>query len=302
MEEGRLNEYFYPKIGTNGLDRNFDDCRSETSIQEKIDGSQLSFLVEPNGEVRFFNRGREIENNASDSVFGKATSLLSLFLKDKKDIDSFIFHGEAVTKLRHNKVVYARTPHLYFVLFDIQTKDTKEWLPVERVCELGKAIGLEVAEPLWMGTENPRPHVKRIFALMETGEIPSMLGGDVPEGVVVKNPRFIKKGKESATKIKVVRKEFQEQRSLKSKKSGVDEDPNAICRRIMDCFPREPRWDKGIQKMRERGADSLPYLIKIVQRDFKEECEHILIEYLKQELVPHLIKEFTRGLEEKEYK
>lgn len=59
MERSELVAIFYLKIDSQGLSRDF-SLSGNTEIEEKIDGSQLSFCFHDDKLV-FFNRGREIK-------------------------------------------------------------------------------------------------------------------------------------------------------------------------------------------------------------------------------------------------
>lgn len=295
--EGGGSLRFYPKIDSTGLKRDYSNCPLATSIQEKIDGSQLSFCWQE-GKLKFFNRGREIvlKEGEIDSIFEKPISILKL----KIPPSPLVFHGEVISKLpRHNKIHYGRYPRDYFVLFDVQTSDGS-WYEYNQVVEIGNRMQLEVVQCFYHGIpeESIESITKDILQRIESGELKSMLGGDDrPEGVVVKNPRFGKK--ESAAKVKVVRKEFKEKHKLRSPKIIKDEDANMIINRILACFPREPRFDKAKQKLRDNGIleASEASIARYAMKDLKEECETIMMEYLKQEMLPYMIKKWAEASE-----
>lgn len=304
---------YYPKINSQGLSRDFSQSPG-TEIQEKLDGSQMSFAF-INDNLVFFNRGREINQEAPDDVFHKAIGMLKCHLakiaKTNPDLlKNRIFHGEVIGKLRHNKIVYERTPRFYFVLFDIYDEETASWLPHTKLAEIGQSLELEIIQLYWFGDvtsdENSLQKIaKDIVARMETGEFRSMLGG-IPEGIVVKNPKFhnIAKNKDSATKIKHVRTQFKELHHLKSAPLVALPDANAIFDRIMACFPKEPRWAKSIQRLRDQSRlfpeteKNVPMLLRDIKRDLKEECSDIFMEYVRLELLPFFLEKFTVGFEE----
>jgi hypothetical protein len=92
----------YPKIASHN---NFSKY---TEIQEKLDGSQMSFIVSDTGNMTFFNRGRLIVE-PYDEMFRRATSMLLI----KHYLIPTIY---IMAKLYVNTVItYNRTPHLYFV-------------------------------------------------------------------------------------------------------------------------------------------------------------------------------------------
>lgn len=318
MEETpNLADFYYPKIESSGLSRDVAKATTcKTSIQEKLDGSQMSFCLRPDG-ITFFNRGREIVS-PYDDVFVKAINMLKVLFVGRNILRDYVYHGEVIGKLRHNKIVYERTPRYYFVLFDIFDLSSGSWLEYPDVKLEGERLGLEVVQTFYHDIIPPEKGalsklVKGIVEEMNTGVFKSMLGG-IPEGVVAKNPRFGKfKQKpgcdpiysESPMKIKCVRAQFKEAHKLKSKPIEQKEDANAIFLRIMNCFPSEPRWEKALQRFRDRGLagnipveNTTPYLVRDVRKDFKDECSDVIMEYLRHEMLPFFFEKATEGFDE----
>jgi len=236
--------------------------------------------------------------------------LAKFITMDLQLMKNCIFHGEVIGKLRHNKIVYERTPRFYFVLFDVYDKNRSCWLTHPEIAEIGAALDLEVVQLYWrgdvaVGESTIQQITKDLVARMETGEITSMLGG-IPEGVVVKNPKFhnVEKNKDSATKIKYVRTQYKELHRMKSAPQVALPDANAIFAKIMACFPQEPRWAKSIQRLRDQSQllpdtkSNVPMLIRDVKRDLKEECGDIFMEYVRLELLPFFLERFTDGFED----
>ncbi len=299
-----LNDVFYPKIESKGLTR---DLGNNTEIEEKIDGSQMSFTQLET--LVFFNRGRVLQE-PWDDVFHRAATMLKAHFDDQSLNRDYIYHGEVIRKLRHNKIEYTRVPRFYFILFDIYDKVANRWLTHPEIKTEGERLHLEVIQLYWRGSVDPAtPDItiqtiaKNIVSQMETGEVTSMLGG-IPEGVVVKNPKcYDAKGREYAAKIKHVRTQFKELHGLKSKPQLATPDANSIFNHIMECFPREPRWEKSIQRMRDQSrlmpdpTQNVTLLVRDIKRDFKEECSKILMKYLELEMLPLMINEFTEGFE-----
>jgi len=86
-------------------------------IQEKVDGSQLSFLIKDN-DIEFFNKENKVDKTKND--FNASTNILTNF-KDKLNTN-YIYHGESICRIKHNVNVYKRTPSNFFILYDIYDK------------------------------------------------------------------------------------------------------------------------------------------------------------------------------------
>lgn len=289
------SDFYFPKI----VSKTPTNCKGKWEITEKVDGSQLSFVMMNDDNVQFFNRGR-ILNEPFDEVFRHAAAALSTRKKLFKK--TYIYHGETIRRNRHNQITYGRVPTFYFVLFDIQRND-KSWLTYDELLEEGKRIGLEVVPLLAMGTEdNSKSAVvisNDLLKQIEDGTLHSMLGGDEkPEGIVIKHPHMWneKKQKHTATKLKMVRDGFKEELTTKSAPIK-DATPEEVLARIIGFFPPEPRWHKALYRLRDRGEPvDASSLVKEIKRDFIEECEETIMKCLKEEFFPKMIKAQTTGV------
>lgn len=87
-------------------------------IEEKVDGSQMSFMLSSDEEhtLTFYNKGSPI--NPTHKVFVKAINMITPLASKLNSM--YIYYGEAVCSSRHNVVQYERYPKYYFILFDIQ--------------------------------------------------------------------------------------------------------------------------------------------------------------------------------------
>jgi hypothetical protein len=141
-------------------------------VEEKMDGSQLSFMLskEDKNEVIYRNRTHFMSdkdpyhnNMFTNAILG--TSALKGILNP-----NYIYRGEAICKQRHNVLKYSRTARyggkspigyncllqrMYFVLFDVEDTSTKMFLSYEEKVKEGSRIGLEVSPRLFSG-DGPR--------------------------------------------------------------------------------------------------------------------------------------------------
>ena len=162
-------------------------------IEEKVDGSQLSFVVSDEGQPTFYNKGSTI--NPTNKVFVKTINMITTLASKKIFNPTYVYHGEAVCSSRHNVVQYERYPKYYFILFDIQTS-TGLLYPNEKRIE-AERIGLEVVPTFIWNTDperSPYTVCQEFLDNIVAGKVTSILGGR-PEGIVLKHHNFISRGK-----------------------------------------------------------------------------------------------------------
>ncbi len=223
-------------------------------IEEKVDGSQLSF-AKKDGILFFANRGTYIKQ-PPPWLFAGAMIMLSTLTSLIPE--GYVFHGECVSKLKHNVCKYGRVPKYQFILFGVKEGDrTLDRSEVETVA---KEIGLECVQLLWQNdveTTQPAHVVDLILRGIEVGAFVSMLGGDKPEGIVFKHYARVKKNnnkKTTATQIKVVRKEFKEKHAAGGGERPVPTTQEEKIAFIMSHYSREVRWQKATHRLRDRGV------------------------------------------------
>lgn len=294
----------YPKVTSDGKLRLWSERNKDWWIEEKLDGSQLSVYVRDDRKLGFQNRGRELNQEAPGWVFEAAMGALSS-LRDKFN-PAYVYHGECIVRPKHNVVRYGRVPRFYFVLFDVQDRDTRQAMDRNAMEMEAHRIGIECTPVLYRNTDPAVQPGAMADALIEA-MIPgcSLLGGDdKPEGVVIKHHQYVKRDKPAQTKIKVVREEFKEEhRRPTTAKTKHVFDPEASLDRIMSFFPVDARWNKATQRLRdagtitgdpeneerERGA-----IREEARRDFKDECKETLKALLWAEFGQHLTQRITK--------
>ena len=113
-------------------------------IQEKLDGSQLSFSRQQRSDGSeapqlHFYCGKA-EKSAAAVLFAKVLTMVQSV--EQQLTVGFTYHCEYVGKLRHNVVEYARLPRMYLVLYDVQDADGQFLQPAAMRDEAGR-VGLE---------------------------------------------------------------------------------------------------------------------------------------------------------------
>lgn len=201
--------------------RSFKGKNHKWIVQEKIDGSQLSFRVvettvstafdssagrreiESRGDevfreldssagrrIEFHNKKKRVDGSAG-TVFGRAVKMLSALI-DRFD-PKLVYHGEAVCKPRHNVVDYSRTPRRYFILYDVYDTEIKSYVDLERLSSEAERVGLEVVQTLYVNSDpelEPYGVCSDLLKKIESREIESCLGGEL-EGIVLKHNSYI---------------------------------------------------------------------------------------------------------------
>lgn len=274
-------------------------------IEEKVDGSQLSFVVSDEDQPTFYNKGSTI--NPTNKVFVKTINMITTLATRKIFNPTYVYHGEAVCSSRHNVVQYERYPKYYFILFDIQTS-TGLLDPDEKRAE-AERIGLEVIPTLIWNTDperSPYTVCQEFIDNIVAGKITSILGGR-PEGIVLKHHNFISRGKAVATKLKMVTPEFKESHAMKQTK-GERPTPESAVAEVGKSFSTPARFHKAVQHLRDAGKlkDTPEDLYKLKEElddDLEREARDEIMMYLWAELAPYVKRACRTNFDEwyKEY-
>lgn len=272
-----VNHTKYPKIPSGkGKGRNWTHENSKWwVIQEKIDGSQLTFWKPlkfnevaddwQSGPMEFFNRGKQ-KTPPFDMQFDRAIAALKTL--ESELTPGYIYHGEVVCRPRHNVIQYDRVPRFNFILYDVQDGTGRYHIHTMMVVH-AKMLGLEHVPALWNNNPDRNPDasekitpaekVEELIAKMETGELQSCLGGRA-EGVVIKHPFYRKDSRrpddktvEKATKLKSVCRRFKEEHHVKQEKL-LPQPTEAILDEIVSWYPPQPWWRKAYQHLRDDGV------------------------------------------------
>lgn len=221
-------------------------------VQEKVDGSQISFGV-IGGELFVRSKGKHRELDGDAGTFQKAVDEI----KARKHLftPGYIYRGEYLRKPRHNHLTYARVPKGHIALWEVECADGEVMISDE-LRETADCLEFDCVPILYRGVVED---MGRIDDLMDRV---SFLGGPKIEGVVIKT--------RSAVYAKVVCEKFKEKQKQKKPKSG---DP---IQDIAEIYCTEARWRKAIQHLRENDelTDSprdIGPLIKEIQADIMEE-------------------------------
>lgn len=285
-----MNLHSYPQIFNLGHRAVADLLKGPVYVQEKIDGSQLSFgLI--NGELVMRSKGAPITIEAPQKMFQAAVDTC-LALKPLLR-EGWTYRGEYLAKPKHNALAYDRIPRSHIILFDINPSE-ETYLVYDDVVAEAAILGLEVVPLLYGGM------VQTIEEFRAFLVIDSILGGQKLEGVVVKPVGYAVWGQDKKCLMgKFVSEAFKEVHGGEWRKANpTNNDVMAI---VAAKYATPARWQKAVIHLRERGliTDSpkdIGSLIKETIADTLKECEADIKQDLWAYAWEHISRKLTHGL------
>ena len=275
------------KLVSNVLDGN-------VLVQEKVDGSQISFGIDENGVLSVRSKKVDINTEKPDGMFKKAVEWI---VSNQSSLHpNWVYRGEYLQKPKHNTLEYSRVPNNYIILYDI-SDGLESYLFYSDLCAEANRIGLEVV-PLFAEGVFSQSDILELKDEWLSRE--SILGGTKVEGVVIKNYNVFTVEKKVAM-AKIVRPEFKEQNATNWKdKKQTSQD---VIEKLIETYRNEARWRKAVQHLRDSGElqgemKDIPLLMKEVSNDVVKECKDEIVERLFAYAWPKISKGITRGLPE----
>lgn len=278
----------YPKIYALGHSDIPDILATPVVVQEKFDGSQISFGINDDGRLMVKSKSVMLDVEAnSNKMFAPAVDyLLSVRHYMQPGI---VYRGECLTKPKHNVLQYGRVPAGYVVLYDVSIGGMGYANPLETPWAPGadaSLLGLEHAEPLLIGQLDRG----RFDALLERT---SMLGGALIEGVVIKN--YTQQARYGGPSFaKYVSEAFKETHRQEWK--GRDMTRADVLQTLIDEHATPARYAKAVQHLREQGQlagspRDIGALMAEATRDIEAECAADI----KERLYQHFRRDILRG-------
>lgn len=259
-------------------------------VQEKVDGSQVSFSRDENGSLTVRSRNAQVEPGSAGMFDRAVDTIMALPLHW-----GWTYRGEYLRSPKHNTLAYARVPKGHIILFDVD-RGNQDYLEERDLREEAERLGLEVVPTVDYCTRMPSPGV-----LAGWLEHESILGGCRIEGVVFKNYSLF--GEDGKVLMgKVVREDFKEVHRADWKERNPGQ--NDFVDQLAAQYATEARWRKAAQHLAEAGElqnapQDIPALLKEVTRDVQEECRaeiaEALFRYFWQKTISRAI---VRGLPE----
>lgn len=283
----------YPKIltlGHAGLTGLLDE---PVVVEEKVDGSQFSFCMGEDGEIRFRSKGATLHPDAPDKMFANGVQAI-------REIAHLLtpgwtYRGEYLRAPKHNTLAYDRHPKRHVILFDISPGKEHYLSPGEKWME-AERLGLECVPVLFAGRVDSIEHFRTFL------DTTSVLGGQKIEGVVVKQSPVTRYGRDGKALIgKFVSEAFKEVHA----KAWKDSNPgkNDILAFLGEKYRSQARWQKAAQRLDEAGKlegspRDIGNLLKGVGPDIRAECEDEIKDALFKWAWPHIQRAAVRGLPE----
>src|SRR3990167_3198145 len=256
----------YPNVYTMGSKQTRDLLDSLVFIEEKVDGSQISFSVDDDGDLEVRSHHQKLDVSNPPKMFRGAVE----HIKSIKEVlrRGWVYRGECLEDRRHNVLAYDRTPKGHVAIFDIQMRDGS-YLPYPTKSAEADRLGFEAVALLV--TSNDIITMKDVEkALDEESE----LGGVKVEGVVIKPVEY-----------------------------DVFYGYDLVFEKIASSICTEGRWAKALQKVREVGeaednTSDIGRIIREVYKDIDEECLDDIIKMLTNWGVKRVKKAAVAGVAE----
>jgi hypothetical protein len=280
----------YPKVHNIGHPAIAELLLGEIVVQEKVDGSQISFGIF-DGQLKIRSKSREFDLNAPDDMFKEAVETVKSL--EHLLVDGWTYRGEYLRKPKHNAIIYNTIPPKYIILYDISIAPYQ--YAVKGLLQLeADRLGLMSVPYLEMNGYT----LEEFKRLLETV---SILGGARIEGIVIKNYRKFDAATGHPLFGKYVSEAFKEIHRHDWKESNPGQQD--ILTLLVDEYRSKARWQKAIQHIREQGLlqDSpvdIGLLIPEVKKDILEECSEEIKDKLFRWVWKKLGNQLVRGLPE----
>ena len=265
-------------------------------VQEKIDGSQISWGVTADGELLIRSKRVAIDPEAPSRMFQGATATIRRLHEAGLLAPGATYRAEALERPRHNTIAYGRIPFGHLMLFDIDA-GLQDYASPERLDETADRFGIECVPVLYRGLLSGADDLAPLL------ERESVLGGARIEGVVIKrsakHPLFAEDG--IAVRAKFVSPAFREAHRLNPEWKRTSQKDLVLT--LAQSVSTEARWQKVARAMLyDRTLEGSPRdigkLIPAIRADIAEEC----LDDIKDRVWQHFAKRFyaacTRGLPE----
>lgn len=258
-------------------------------IEEKVDGSQISFGTQ-GGQLVLRSRGQELYVDNPEKMFAAGINAAKELASRLHD--GWVYRGEYLAKPKHNVLAYNRVPRFNIILFDINIGDEVYLSREEKEAE-AERIGMEIVPALYSGmVDNP----EQLYSFLERS---SVLGGRI-EGIVVKN--YSRFGADKKVLMgKYVSEQFKETHAKEWKASNPV--MGDVIDRLIATLRNERRWEKAVERLRDSGElehspRDIGKLIHAVQKDVEEEEADFVAKKLTEWALPRVVRASSAGLPE----
>lgn len=190
----------YPKIHRLGKEETDNILNSKVTVQEKVDGANISIWLGDDNLVHCGSRTRELQEGFNGFV--DAVGSNHRLLQYLTDHPTHRLYGEWLVK---HTISYPETAYKKIYLYDIYDAEEEKYMFQPSVKEVAEELGLEY------------PQIFIRDRIVTEDQIKEVVGksfiGPVGEGVVIKNPSFINKFGDH-TYAKLVTEKFKESNAI----------------------------------------------------------------------------------------
>jgi hypothetical protein len=283
----------YPSIFTLGHKALTGLLDAPVNVEEKVDGSQFSFSLCEDGELRVRSKGAMLHPDAPEKMFAAAVATAKSLAPNLRV--GWTYRGEYLAKPKHNALAYERIPRQHIIVFDVN-RGHEDYLPYDEKRAECDRLGLECVPLLFSGVVSGIEHFRTFL------DTPSVLGGQKIEGVVVKQAEVRLFGPDKKALIaKFVSEAFKEVHSNSWKETSPGK--NDILLFLGEKYRTSARWAKAAQRLKEVGKlegspRDIGPLLNAVPPDIEKECRADIEAALWAWAWPHIRRMATRGLPE----
>jgi hypothetical protein len=264
------------------------------TLQEKVDGSQISF-GRINGQLFVKSHNHMLDLNNPQKLFTAAVgSLSNLALPD-----GLVFRGEYLNKPKHNTLTYERVPLRNIIIYDIEQGDgTCDYMSVPDVILTANLYGFEVVPTLYTGMiDNIMVETLMLNEMLET---PSVLGGTKIEGIAIKCYSMVDCN-EKILMAKWVSPQFKEANHGNSWNSNMGK--KDVVGEIVAIYDTEARYVKTVNHCREDGLlvdemKDIGPLMRALNQDFEDECADEIKDMLYKKFRKNIMRGVSAGFPE----
>lgn len=285
--------HHYSSIFNMGHKAIADLLKGPVYVEEKVDGSQFSFGITEEGDLKVRSKSCEMVVDAPEKMF-------SLGVETVKRLAPLLhpgwtYRGEYLRSPKHNALIYGRIPKDHIILFDVEIGDC-EFLSYADKQNEAERLGLEVVPLLY---EGPIGSLERFRSFLDRD---SILGSQKIEGVVVKPVGYNIFGKDKKVLMgKFVSEKFKEIHAHEWKQGNPT--TKDVLERIIARYTTPARWQKAVIHLREQGLitdtpQDIPVIMKEVVADTLLDSTLDIQRELLDYALPHVQRGLTRGLPE----
>ena len=267
-------------------------------VEEKVDGSQISWgLVDDPPRLSVRSKRLELDLDDPPNLFAASVATIRRMAADGLLNPGVVYRGEAVSRPRHNTLVYGRVPKGHIALFDVDA-GTEAYVGYDEKASVADRLGIEAVPRLYEGM------LSSVGRLKELLKLESFLGGPRIEGVVVKRvadaPIFGEDG--LPVRAKYVSEKFKEAHAVNPdwKRTGQTEFLKALAESVSGPV----RWEKVVNGLQAEGLIEggtpveIGKIIRHIREDVRDEC----LDDVKDRLWKHFERRFqalvTKGFPE----